>query len=745
MRSTTIRRCLRASAISTFAMTLASTASAQGQAAQDGQKLGSVTVTDTAINDQEAETSYKVTRGTSAMRTDTPLIDVPQTVNVVTVKQIEDQAANSIGDAIRYVPGVFSAQGEGNRETLVFRGNSTTGDFFVDGVRDDVQTYRDLYNIEQLQIFKGPNAMIFGRGGVGGIVNRVTKVADWAQHKAFRIEGGSFEHKRAQFDLGTPLGEFAAVRLTGVYQDSKSYRDGVDYNRWGFNPTASFKLGPDTTVTVGYEHFQDDRIADRGVSSYLGVPLNTPRGQFFGNAAQSPTGTNTDAGTLFIEHKFSEAVSIRNRTRYADYDKFYQNVFAGAVLGTTTVTNANAASFRGLANGTYAGGTIVTIQAYNNATTRKNFINQTDLNAEFNTGGIKHTLLVGAEYGRQKTDNIRLEGRFSGTGFTNAASVFTPIAQSEVGYPINWIPIASSGNNRGIATVVAGYVQDQIELSPMFQIIAGVRYEHFETKVTDRRTVGFAVGQQRDFDVTDNLWSPRGGLVFKPIENASIYASYSKTYLPRGGDQLTSLSITNQNLDPEEYQNYEIGAKWDIVPTFNLSAAIFQLDRKNVLALSDPNNPSSPTIPIGRQRTKGVELSAAGSITDQLSIVGAYTYSDGKFLDSVSGTVQAGNILAGMPKHSASLWTRFDPIEQLGLAAGVIYQGKRFTSTDNLVTMPSYTRVDGAVYFNLTENVSAQLNVENLFNERYFLFANSNTNITPGSQRAFKLGVNAKF
>ena len=437
------------------------------------QVLGSVTVTDTAIDDREAESSYKVSRSISATRTDTPLIDVPQSVNVVSVKQIEDQAANSIGDAIRYVPGVFSAQGEGNRETLVIRGNSTTGDFFVDGMRDDIQTYRDLYNIEKLEIFKGPNAMIFGRGGVGGVVNRVTKVADWNLHRAFRLEGGSFEHKRAQFDLGTPISDFAAVRLTGVYQDSDSYRDGVNYNRWGFNPTGSFKIGPDTTISLGYEHFEDERVADRGVPARFGAsatnivgPLRTPRGQFFGDPTQSPTGTNTDAGSLFIEHKFSDTVSIRNRTRYADYDKYYSNVFPGAV---------NAAE------------TSVSISAYRATTQRKNFINQTDFNAIFNTGSIEHTLLVGAEYGHQKSDNIREEGRFAG----NASSVTVPISASNVRLPTSWTMISSSTNSNGVAEVAAGYVQDQIAISPMFDIVVGVRYEHFKTTLHDRRSLAF--------------------------------------------------------------------------------------------------------------------------------------------------------------------------------------------------------------------------------------------------------------
>ncbi|MGE6695257.1 TonB-dependent siderophore receptor [Sphingobium sp. GW456-12-10-14-TSB1] len=728
------------SALSTMLMAAAAMPAA-AQTQDKPTELGGVTVTDTAINTPEAETSYKVSRSIGAMRTDTPLIDVPQSVTVVPVKQITDQAANNIGDAIRYVPGVFSAQGEGNRETLVLRGNSTTGDFFVDGIRDDVQTYRDLYNIEQLEVYKGPNAMIFGRGGVGGLVNRVTKVADWNPHRAFRLEGGSFEHKRAQFDLGAPLGESVAVRLTGVYQDSDSYRDGVNYNRWGFNPTVTFKLGEATTITAGYEHFEDDRVADRGVSSYLGRPLETRRGAFFGDPDNSPTWTDTDAANLYIEHRFSDTVSIRNRTRYADYDKFYRNVFAGAV-NTAAVTNPT-----GLPAGVYAPGTIYSVAAYDNLTRRENLINQTDLNAQFNTGAIEHTLLIGAEFGRQETENVRNEGFFpTAANPLGVSSIFATIASPRVRRPdVLWRQTSTSGDNEGVTKIAAGYIQDQIALSPMFEVVVGVRFEHIKTDVTDRRTVGFPATQRRDLEATDNLWSPRAGLIFKPVENASIYAAFSRTYLPRGGDQLAGLSLTNEALDPEKYDNYEIGAKWDIVPTFNVSAAVFQLDRSNVLALSDPNNPASVTVPIGRQRTKGVELSAQGEITDQVSVIASYTYSDAKFLDSQSGTVLRGNRVPNVPKHAASLWTRFDPTETIGAAVGIIHQGRRFSATDNLVSMPSYTRLDGALYFKVAPELDVQLNVENLLNERYFLYAHSNTNHTPGSSRAFKVGLNAHF
>ncbi|GGE20366.1 iron transport receptor protein [Polymorphobacter glacialis] len=699
-------------------------------------RIQGATVYGTAIDaTAESQGTYKVTGITGAMRTDTPLVDVPQAVNIVTVKQIQDQAANSIGEAVRYVPGVFAAQGEGNRETLVFRGNSTTGDFFVDGVRDDVQTYRDLYNIERLEIYKGPNAMIFGRGGIGGLVNRVTKVANWNAVREFRLEGGSFNNTRAQFDLDMPLSQSAAVRVTGVYQNSDNYRDDVNFNRWGFNPTASFRLGANTTVTLGYEHFQDDRIADRGVPARFGGsatnvvgPLDTPRGQFFGDPVGSPTFTNTDAGTLYIEHRFSNTLTLRNRTRYADYDKFYRNVFPGA---------ANAA------------GTSVTILAYEHATQRRNLINQTDLNAEFSTGPITHTLLVGAELGRQETENLRNEGFFpmSSVDSVGTSSILVPITASNIRRSdLIYRPAANSGNNAGVLEIAAGYVQDQIALSSMFQLILGIRYEYLNTRVTDRRSAAFVPAtQQREFDVTDNLWSPRAGLIFKPAENASIYAAYSRTYLPRGGDQLAGLSIANQSLDPEKYQNYEVGVKWDINPGFNVTAAVFRLDRSNVLALSDPNNAASRTIPIGRQRTEGVELSAQGSITDQLSVVGAYTYSDAKFRDTVSGTVVAGNQLANVPKHSGSLWTRFNSGAGLSGAIGVIRQGRRFASTDNFVSMPGYTRVDAAALCDLSERLTLQVNVENVLNTHYFLYANNNNNITPGSPTAFKAGLTARF
>jgi len=719
--------------------------------AEDVQPEREIVVT----GERQAESGYRVSDSVAAMRTDTPLIDTPQAISVVTARQIEDQAANSIGDAIRYAPGVFSAQGEGNRETLIFRGMTTTGDFFVDGIRDDVQTYRDLYNIQRLEIFRGPNAMIFGRGGSGGLVNRVTKAAGWHPVRELRLEAGMYDHYRGSVDFGGPVSEAAALRVTGVYQNSGSYRDGVDFERWGVNPTASFRIGPDTLIQIGYEHFEDDRVADRGIPSqfrpagFTGAvgPLDTRRGQFFGDPEQSPTFTNTDAGNLYIAHDFGGGVTLRNRTRYADYDKFYQNVFPGTLNSATVTNTAIATPAPGLPIGIYAPGTIVQIQAYNNATERRNFINQTDLNAEFSTGSVRHKLLVGAEFGRQTTDNLRLEGFFPVPGNANGVqTIFATVAEPRIDRPdMLWRPIASSGDNFGTLDIAAGYIQDQIAFSPRFELVLGIRYEHLVTEVTDRRTIGFPVGGQRDFRAVDNLWSPRVGLIFKPAGNASIYASFSRSYLPRGGDQLTSLNLSNQSLDPERYTNYEIGAKWDIVPDFNISAALYQLDRDNVLVLIDPNNPGAGTELGGGQRSRGFEIAVAGNPTPQLSLVGAYTYQEAEFTRAISASVQNGAEIPNAPRHSASLWGRYDITPDLGVALGATYQGRRFAAQDNLVRLPGYARLDAAVYYRINENLDVQVNVENLLDADYFVYAHSNSNVTPGSPASARLAANVRF
>jgi catecholate siderophore receptor len=662
----------------------------------------------------DAAIGYSVPAVSSATKTTTPLRDVPQAVSVVSSALIADQRMSSMADVARYMPGVGFAQGEGNRDTPILRGNSSTSDFFVDGVRDDVQYFRDVYNVDRVEALKGPNAMIFGRGGVGGVINRVTRQADWGQSSEASLQFGSWDNKRFTADVGRGLNETVALRATALYEDSDSYRDGVSVERYAFNPTVALRVGPNTTLRAGYEYFHDERIADRGISSFNGRPVDTGASTFFGDPSQSPTHATVNLVSSLVEHRFGSRVTFRNRLSYGDYDKFYQNVFPDAV---------NAAA------------TTVAISAYNNATTRQNLFNQTDLIVSAQTGRFRHTLLVGTEFGRQETENFRQTGFFSSLG-PNVATFNTPLTAPTISLPVEFRQNATDADNRGVTTIASAYAQDQIVLSERVEAVVGLRFDSFNADVTNHRTAA-------DFTSDDGLLSPRVGLIYKPIVPLSLYGSYSLTYLPRAGEQLSSLSLTNQALDPEEFRNYEVGAKWDVVPSFSFTAALYRLDRGNVI-VPDPNDPALSML-VDAQRTKGLELGLNGNITRQWSIAGGYAFQDGKITRSISAMAQAGAALAQLPRHSLSLWNKYDFTPRLAAALGVIYRDDVFTSTDNHVVLPNWTRVDAAVFYNLTSMFRAQVNIENLFDEGYYLYAHSNTNITPGSPRAVRFALTTRF
>jgi catecholate siderophore receptor len=664
--------------------------------------------------DVSAASEYELAAVTTATRTPTRLRDVPQAISVVTRTLIDDQRMMNMGDVVRYMPGVGMAQGEGNRDTPVFRGNSSTSDFFVDGVRDDVQYFRDLYNVDRVEALKGPNAMIFGRGGVGGVINRVSRQAQWAPFREVGLQVGSHDDRRFTGDLGQALSSASAVRVTGVYESADSYRRGVGLERYGVNPTVAFALGANTTIRAGYEFFHDERTADRGISSYQGRPVATDASTFFGNSDESRARVNANVVSSVLEHKFSPRVSLRNRISYGDYDKFYQNVFPGAVD---------------------ASGTSVSISAYNNATNRQNLFNQTDVTIIQATGQIGHTILAGVEAGRQVTDNRRLTGYFT-TMSPTTTSVAVPLENPVTSLPVEFRPSATDADNHGVATVASVYVQDQVTLSRHVQAVVGVRYESFEVDFHNNRT-------SADFSSRDSLVSPRASLIYKPVDPVSLYGSYTVAYLPRAGEQLSSLQLTNQALEPEKFRNYEVGAKWDISPALAFTAAVYRLDRGNVI-VPDPLDPTL-SILVDAQRTKGVELTLGGNITRAWSILGGYAYQDGEITRSLSATVLAGASLAQLPKHSFSLWNKYDFTNQWAAGLGIVSRGDLFTSTDNAVLLPSYTRLDAAVFYTIRRGVRAQVNVENLFDESYYLSAHSNTNITPGSPRAVRVTLTTQF
>jgi len=652
---------------------------------------------------------YQVSATSSATKTPTPLLDVPQSVTVVTQELIRDQLMTSIGDVVRYVPGITAHQGENNRDQIIIRGNSSSADFFVNGVRDDVQYYRDIYNVDRVEALKGPNAMIFGRGGAGGVVNRVLKQAGFQPLRELFGQGGMYGNKRFSADLDQPLGDKVAFRLNGMFEDSNSFRDGVALKRYGVTPTLTIAASDRTTIAIRYEHLHDARVADRGIPSFQGLPVDVDVATFYGNPGASDVRAGVDLGSATVEHR-TGGVTIRNQMLFGDYDRFYQNFVPGAVTADRRQ---------------------VSLSSYNNATTRRNLFNQTDVTGVTSTGRFRHTLLAGTEAGGQLTDNFRNTGFFN----NSATTLLVPFGTPTITTPVTFRQNGTDADNHLRTIVAAIYVQDQIELSRHVQVVGGLRFDHFDLEYHNNRN-GDTLRRP------DNLVSPRVGIVVKPGPALSLYSSYSVSYLPSSGDQFSSLTVITQQAQPEKFQNYEIGAKWDLLPALSLTTAAYRLDRTNTRS-TDPNDPTR-IVQTGSQRTNGYELGLTGRVTPAWNVAGGYAYQNA-FVTSATTVAQPGALVGQVPHHALSFWNRYRFHPRIAAAVGVLYRSDMFATIDNTVTLPGYARADAAAFFTLTRKLRLQANVENVFDKRYYLNADSNTNISPGVPRAVRIGVTAAF
>jgi catecholate siderophore receptor len=653
--------------------------------------------------------AYRTAEVSSATRTLTALRDIPQSITVMTKEQMTDQSMESIADVVNYVPGVTSHQGENNRDQLVIRGNSTSADFFLNGVRDDVQYYRDLYNVDQVEVLKGPNAMIFGRGGGGGVINRVTREAGFARTRELTFQGGSFRDKRFTTDLDQPFNRKIAGRLVGVFESSDSFRDFVYLRRYGINPSLTITPDSKTTITFSYEHFHDRRTADRGIPSFEGRPADTPISTLFGDPNHSYVRARVDFASALLVRQIGR-LTIRNRILFGDYDRAYQNFVPGAVNATES---------------------LVSLSAYDNATKRRNIFNQTDLTYMLSTGHIKHTLLAGTEVGRQLTGNFRRTGFFNNT----ATSIQVPYDNPTISTPVTFRQSATDANNHLDTNLAAVYAQDQIQLSRYLQVVAGLRFDYFDLQFHNNRNGD-------NLRRIDRLVSPRAGIVVKPILPLSVYANYSVSYLPSSGDQFSSLTAITQQVKPEKFTNYELGAKWDLRRNLALTTALYRQDRTNTRA-TDPNDPTR-ILQTGSQRTNGYELGLNGSITRAWSIAGGYAYQDA-FISRNTTTARTGAQVAQVPHHQFSLWNKYQIFSKLGVGLGIVHRSDMFAAIDNTVILPGYTKVDAAIYVPLNERLRLQAHFENLLNAKFYLNADGNNNISPGSPRGVRVGVIARF
>lgn len=660
----------------------------------------------------ERDPGYLVKDTSTATRTDTPLLDIPQSITVIDRQRINDQAFLSIADALRFVPGTTVGQGEGHRDQPTIRGNNSTSSFFVDGLRDDAQYFRDFYNAERLEILKGPNALTFGRGGGGGVINRVSKAPILETALGTNVTVDTWGGWRLAADLNTAISGTVAARLNAVYEQGDSYRQFYEMARYGINPVIGVTLGERGALVIGYELLHDERLVDRGVPSQNGRPVEGFRDTFFGDVDVNRASFDANIVSTALDYELSDALTLRWRGRYGDYDKFYSNLFpAGAV-----------------SDGRF------NVEAYSDGTQRENLLGQADLVWTTTTGSIGHVVLAGVEYAHQTTAVQRLNGYFSPTSDT--LRVKAGLTDPFVPPPVFIRPGTGARSARTVVNSFAVFVQDQITLSEHWELMAGIRYDRFSLDSTNVLATSNA-----SLDRTDNLWSPRLGLIWKPVANASVYGSYSVSFLPQSGDQFASLDVSTAALEPESFTNFEIGGKWDVTPGLNLTAALYRLDRSNTRA---PGLTPGSIELTGRQRSQGFEFEANGAILPNWQVTAGFALQDAELLDATTAG-PAGRKVPLVPKTQVALWTRYNPTAPLGLGLGVVYQSSSFASISNAVVLPAYTRIDAALFYTLAKGLDMQVNIENLFDAGYFATAHNDNNISPGLPRTARFTIRTAF
>jgi len=658
----------------------------------------------------------------NALRTPTPIIDVPQSLSIVSAEQIAQQGFTSIGDIINYTPGVNNSQGEGHRDSIVFRGVRSTADFFIDGARDDVQYYRPLYNLEQVEILRGPNALLFGRGGTGGILNRVTKKGVLGERFTnFQAGANSFGEMSVQVDSNFDTGDTSAFRINAFYENLSNHRDFFDGDRVGINPTAKLELRPGTTLDLSYEYLDHQRFIDRGIPTGAdGRPVEAFQEIVFGDPDLNNNELKAHLFRAALQHEFSENLKGNFSAFYGDYDKLYENFYVSTYDQLATPLEA-------------------TLDGYIDTTQRDNLILSGNIIWQPETGAIDHTIIAGGEIIDTASDQDRFNAFWNTTADDNETFAITRPLVLSGGVGTNASGLATSNSyttdlnddTRVGIDVRSLYVQDEIAISEKLDFIVGARYDSFDIKV-------FNVVANESRNRKDDKVTPRGGLVFKPMENISLYASYSESFLPRSGEQFANINGNNNQLDPNTFTNLEGGIKWDLRPGLSLTAAVFEIEQSSP-QIAD-NNPE--TLDVIDSEITGFEAQLQGQVTESWYIAAGYSQLEG---EQVNRSGPTGLRPRELPEQMLSLWNTYQVSHSLGLGLGLTHQDDSFINNSNTAFLPSYTRIDAAAFYDISPDFRVQVNIENLTDELYFPNSHSMHQTTVGRPLNARLTVSRRF
>ncbi|CAG2152864.1 putative TonB-dependent receptor BfrD [Cupriavidus yeoncheonensis] len=740
-----------AGAMAAFAM--------QGAAAQEGKPAAEATAETKPVTLQSVtvtgkkDDGYKVDTAQSSKFT-APLLDTPKSVTVVPAEVVQQTGSGSLQDALRTTPGITFGAGEGGNpigDRPFIRGFDSMSSIYVDGVRDTASQTRDTFNIDRIEVIKGPSSAFGGKGSAGGMINIVSKLPTAENFTQGSLGVGTDSYFRATADGNYVLNDNTAVRLNAMGQTfDVPGRNEVDQRSWGFAPSVTFGLNSPTQVTLQYYHLQGNGMPDysmpynRGTSAPTKAnpiaPVNVDRNNFYGLTDRDFQKTQSDIATAIVQHDFRNGAVVRNTTRW------------GRASNNYITTNPDDSK------GNVANGYVYrSVKSRDSAT--ETLTNATDLSMEFRTGPLKHNASFGFEFSRDDTDNspynVVSANAGASSGVCNAAarasfdctSLYNPTPNDPWRGTITKMPYTTTTTTNTQSV----YLFDTIEITRQWLLNGGVRYDNYDTHAftnayTNPNTR--AAVAQSDIRNKSGFFNYQAGIVFKPVEQGSIYVSYGTASTPPGasnGDGADNITAAQRNLDPETARAIEIGTKWDVLARrLSLTGAIFQIEKNNARVAVDANT----TINAGKQRVKGFELGFAGNLTDKWGVFGGYTYLDSELIDNgpqAANAANNGNQFPNTPKNTFSLWTTYQVLPALTVGGGAYYVDKVYGNAANSLYVPSYWRFDLMGAYRVNKNLTLQLNIQNLFDKTYYTkaYASHYAALAPG--RFGMLTANFRF
>lgn len=670
----------------------------------------------------EQESAYQVSESASRKYT-APLRETPKSVTVISEQVIRDTGSLSLTDALRTTSGITFGAGEGGNpagDRPIIRGFNAESDMFLDGMRDVASQTREVFNLEQIEVSKGPGSAFTGAGSTGGSLNLISKTAKQNDFADAGFTFGSDQTRRYTLDVNRVLTDNIAARVNLLQHDANvAGRDGVDVSRWGVAPTVTFGFDTPTRATLSYYHLETDDMPDLGIplesaagADGVRTPAKVDESNFYGFTSRDYRDSTTDSGTLRLEHDLNDNLTLSNSLR---------------VVRTTLdyiVTNPD--DSRGnVANG------LVSRSAKSRNSTSKGLVNQTDLSARFNTGSIGHTLVSGVEVSKEEVHN---RGYFitpgAGGNTCNATNLAsndcTSLYDPTYKDPFTGTIADSNAYTDTDTKTLSAYLFDTLKFNEQWSLNAGVRYDDYSTQSQGLSVTRGTNTVSGAFDNENNahFWNYQLGLVFNPLPNGSVYVAWSTSSNPVGetaGSGADGISTTNADLEPERNRNYEVGTKWDFFDErLGLNAAVFRTEKTNARV----TNADGLTENIGETRIDGFEVGVSGTLTAKWQVFANYTYLDGELVDggAVTGVVGVndGNDVPNTAQNSASFWTTYQVLPKLTLGAGANYVDSRFGNTANTVQVPDYWRYDAMAKYVVSKNLDLQLNLQNLTDERYY-------------------------